>query len=542
MRRVAEDDEGRVRAPEYRAYVRRFVEVGCDLRTTMESFGLPIDADDGRVARADALRAQLVRGGALVRNDGKSIVSGPLSPACERCRTGERSVSQFLSLACPRACWFCFNSNQYDYDAYRLSKKDWRAEMDAYAREMGPLDYVALTGGEPLLYPDEACAFFEHAKRLNSSAHCRLYTSGWHADRALFERLAKSGLDEVRFSVKLDGEPACGGAALAGLKSADDSGRPGEPGGRGDEPRERREPVGSPAPVESLEPLELQLARVEEAVGVIPAVMVEMPVVPGTADEMRVVLRELERMGAFGINLLELCFPLHNVSEYACRGLSLVADPYRIPYDYRYAGALPVAGSEELALELMLECQRANMKLGVHYCSLENKNTAQVFAQNHGGAYQVPNYRFSRRDFFYKTLRAFGEDALALASALRKVGAEFDASGEAAAERAASAADEPPRARGAVVRGKVESVREAQPAKCADDLAIAFDPALLGSLPADAVDAVVERGALFCASAVVEPIEGGRERFREVGLAVVEPSDVAAARAAHAEGRAGAWA
>lgn len=520
MRRVAGDDEGRVHAPEYRAYVRRFAEVGRDLRATMEGFGLPIDADKGRAARVEALRAQLVDGGARVRNDGKSIVSGPLSPACERCRTGERSVSQFLSLACPHACWFCFNSNQYDYDAYRAHRKDWRKEMNAYAREMGPLDYVALTGGEPLLYPDEACAFFEHAKRLNGSAHCRLYTSGWHADRALFERLAKSGLDEIRFSMKLDGAPACSEAALAGSEGMGESSEPGEQGGGA-------EGHCGASEIEPIEPLELQLARMEEAVGVIPAVMVEMPVVPGTADEMRVVLRELERMGAFGINLLELCFPLHNADEYVRRGFSLVADPYRIPYDYRYAGALPVAGSEELALELALECQQANMKLGLHYCSLENKNTAQVFAQNHGGAYRVPNYRFSGRDFFYKTLRAFGEDALALAAALREAGAEFDAVGEAAVEDAAAMG---------------EGARDGRAAKCADGSAIAFDPAFLGSLPVDAIDAVVARAALFCASAVVEPIEGGRERFREVGLAVVEPSDVAAARAAHAEGRAGSWA
>lgn len=536
MRRVAKRDEERMRASEYRAYVRRFVEVERDLCATMEGFGLPIDADEGRAARVDDLRTRLARGGALVRNDGKSIVLGSLSPACERCRTGERSVSQFLSLACPHECWFCFNPNQYDYDAYRSHKKDWRAEMDAYAHEMGALDYVALTGGEPLLYPDEACAFFEHAKRLNGAAHCRLYTSGWRVDRALLERLAESGLDEIRFSLKLDDDPARGKAATT------DSGSvcgPGcgtcEPGGPGGEPRRLSEP---------LEPLELQLRRVEEAVGVVPSVMVEMPVVPGTADDMRAVLRELERMGAFGINLLELCFPLHNAGEYERRGFSLVADPYRIPYDYRYAGALPVAGSEELALELMLECQQANMRLGVHYCSLENKNTAQVFAQNHGGAYRVPNYRFSERDFFYKTLRAFGEDALVLAGVLREVGVEFDAVGAAAAEDGATGMPDGGAAGavGAAASGKVARSSGVRAPKGADGAAIAFDPALLGSLPADAVDAAVVRGALFCASAVIEPIEDGRERFREVGLAIVELSDVAAARAACAEGRVDSWA
>lgn len=470
MRRVTQRDAAML-PPSYKGYANRFVEVCRDLRRTMEGFGLPIEAVDAQAI--ESLRERLRDAGARFRNDGKSIVLGPLSAACERCRTGERSVSQFVSLACPRSCWFCFNANQFDYEQYRSCRKNWREEMDAHRKHMGTLDYVALTGGEPLLYPDEACAFFAYAKQLNPKVHCRLYTSGWGVNEALLARLAESGLDEIRFSIKLDDAYETEMASSALLD----------------------------------EPLGAQLERVASAVGVINAVMVEMPVIPGTQAQMRTILRELDRMGAFGINLLEFCFPLHNAHVYAARGFSLAADPYRIPYDYGYAGALPVAGSEQEALELAVWAAQQNLRIGIHYCSLENKNTAQIFAQNHAGAFDIAPYRFSQRDFFYKVLRGFGPDALRLIDALQKTGAPFE--GDACALPGSAM--------------------------------VAFDPVWLARLDARVVDSVVERGMLLCASAVVEPTDDGKERFREVGLCVVEPEDVDLARSGELVGRGDVW-
>lgn len=71
----------------------------------------------------------------------------------------------------------------------------------------------------------------------------------------------------------------------------------------------------------------------------------------------------------------------------------------------------------------------------------------------------------------------------------------------------------------------------------ASQAVVAFDPKWLARLDADLVDGLVKRGVLLCASAVVESVEGGKERFREVGLAVVEAADVVRAR----EGGEMAW-
>ncbi len=445
MRLVTEADAARVGDPAWRGYLARFAGVSADLLATMEGFGVPVERAPGpraRRGRLAALRDGLVARGARARNDGKSLAWGAISPACARCRTGVRSVSTFLSLACDRSCWFCFNPNQHDYDRFRDAPKDWRAELEELHRRLGGLDCVALTGGEPLLFPEEAVAFVRTARALAPNAHLRLYTSGARADAALMGRLAEAGLDEVRFSVKLD-EDAARQQAVLDLMGA--------------------------------------------AAAVIPAVMVEMPVVPGTGAAMERLLADLDARGVRGVNLLELCFPLHNAAAFRERGLKLVREPYLVPYSYGYAGALPVAGSEELALELMAGAIDRGTGLGLHWCSLENKNTAQIYGQNDGGALDIPPYRFSPRSFFYEAVRAFGDDAAFCLARLEgsDVAREADEAGGA----------------------------------------VAFDPRGLALFAPD--DAAGHR--LWLASAVIEDGAEGR-RFREVGVGLVEPDDLAAGR------------
>lgn len=105
---------------------------------------------------------------------------------------------------------------------------------------------MALTGGEPLLMPDEACAFFARASELFPDAHLRLYTSGDLLDEALLVRLREAGLDEVRFSAKQDDPPHL---------------------------------------------VEKVFANMALAKRVVPTVMVEMPVIPGTEKQMQGLLQ-----------------------------------------------------------------------------------------------------------------------------------------------------------------------------------------------------------------------------------------------------------
>lgn len=422
----------------YADYLDYFVHRRDRFAHTMAGFGLGLSADTTVETRIAGLREHLAGSGACFRNNGKSVSFGELSPACIRCRTGVKSVSEFISLACHRSCWFCFNENQCDFQTYRTRQKDWRGELSAFQKSMGGLDFIALTGGEPLLHPEETCAFFTKARHDNPSSHLRLYTSGDQLTSTLLTDLARAGLDEIRFSVKLD-----------------------------DGPERRRR----------------TMERIHAAVSYIPTVMVEMPVIPGTHDVMTALLQELEDIGAFGINLLELCFPLHHPKSFEARGLELRPDPFTVLYDYGYAGALPIQGSEELALQLMSEEIDRGTRISLHYCSLENKNTAQVYEQNEGGRRDIPLYRFSRRNFFYETLRCFGPRALELADALDRAGCPHGLDPE----------------------GQM----------------LQFSPGVL-----DAVRDEASAATLFCAYGIIERDDSGAARFREVDAHVLEPGDV----------------
>jgi pyruvate formate-lyase activating enzyme-like uncharacterized protein len=155
----------------------------------------------------------------------------------------------------------------------------------------------------------------------------------------------------------------------------------------------------------------------------IPNVMVEMPVLPGTLDEMKVVLLELDRIGIYGINLLEFCFPFNNSEAYRQRGYTIKARPYRVLYNYWYAGGLPVAGSETVCLELVEFALDAKLKLGVHYCSLENKHSGQVYQQNMGQDFSKSLY-FSQKDYFLKSAKVFGDDMEQVKAVLDRAGYE----------------------------------------------------------------------------------------------------------------------
>ena len=145
-------------------------------------------------------------------------------------------------------------------------------------------------------------------------------------------------------------------------------------------------------------------------IGLFDSVMVEMPVMPDQVDDMKALLVQLEEIGCKGISLLELCFPFHNASEFAKRGYLLKAHPYRVLYDYWYSGGLPIAGSEQACLDVLEWAIERDLRMGVHYCSLENKLTGQAYQQNRFIRVPHPRHEMSPRDYFLKSAKVFGAD------------------------------------------------------------------------------------------------------------------------------------
>ena len=317
--------------------------------------------------RIDYLRAELRSKGAQFKNAGASIVWGWQSKACVECTGCNGSETFSTTFKCHRDCYFCFNYNVADYDKFVREGCPWRDGLEDAERRYGHdgLAVVGLTGGEPLLVLDDSVALLEEAGRRFPSAHKRMYTSGDLLSEEGAERLREAGLNEIRFSVKQD------------------------------DPLERQERV---------------LTAMEIARACFDSVMVEMPIIPKTDERMHELFDCWARIGIDGINLLEFCFPFHSWDAYAARGFEIRNPPFDVMYDYGYSGGLPVAGSEELCLELMLWGIEHDVPFGMHYCSLDNKHRSEMRLRNERGAHMTPVLSFDEGDFFLKCAKVYGED------------------------------------------------------------------------------------------------------------------------------------
>jgi pyruvate formate-lyase activating enzyme-like uncharacterized protein len=346
-----------------RANAEIYVRIYQDFMDQIRSMGIEIEKkDDSKETKARL--AALAKKGVKLNNNQHSVSVNEVSTACKACRLGVGSATFFISLECHRDCFYCFNPNQQNYEGFRHEHRDVLAELRALHSSGDQVTHLALTGGEPLLHKAEAIHFFQEARIDFPNAHTRLYTSGDHIDAATLEALKKAGLDEIRFSIRMH---------------------------------------------DSQKAKDLTFKNIALAKEYIPYVMIEMPVLPDTLDEMKSILLRLEEIGVYSVNLLELCFPLNNAAAFKERGYLIKARPYQVLYNYWYAGGLPVAGSEQVCLDLLEFAIGQKLQMGVHYCSLENKHTGQIFQQDDGFEYPEAVY-LSPKDHFLKSAKVFGED------------------------------------------------------------------------------------------------------------------------------------
>ncbi len=361
-----------IRNPDLRAYAARYVDIYDHFMTQVRASGIEIDPHDyaaevaQRLERLQALNARF-------RNDGKSIVANSLSPACVACQQGLGSATFFISLQCHRSCFYCFNPNQEGYTHFSAHQRNLPEELAQLQASGQLVRHLALTGGEPLLHPIETVEFFRVARERFPQVHTRLYTTGDQLTPKLARDLHDAGLDEIRFSLRLH-----------------------------DTDRARAHTY----------------SRIALARPLIPSVMVEMPILPGTLAEMQAVLVKLDSLGVDSINLLEFCYPFNQAEVFNRKGYQVKARPYQVLYNYWYGGGLPVARSELDCLDLVIFALETGLKMGVHYCSLENKHTGQIYQQN-AEQRLPPAYTFSRRDYFWKAAKVFGADVRPARKALR---------------------------------------------------------------------------------------------------------------------------
>lgn len=343
----------------FRTYVERYLNIEEQTNELIESFGLPFNRDGKEITKDD-----VIQNGITSRNESKSLYLNWLSPACRACKKGERTITSFISLKCHKNCYFCFNPNQENYGTFRVKDHDPIAELHERMQLGETFDHVALTGGEPLLHVEKVIDFFRFVHEKSKQTYTRLYTAGDLLTPEILAQLKEAHLNEIRFSIKQE---------------------------------------------ETSEQKEKLYDLMKLAKEYIPVVVVEMPIIPGTLEEMKKVLHRLEEIGVNGINLLEFCFPLHNKEEFQKRGFELKFPPYETYYNYWYAGGLAVNESEEECLKLLQYANEQQLKLGVHYCSLENKHTGQLYQQNKNVRLSKL-YTFSTQDFFIKSAKVFGAE------------------------------------------------------------------------------------------------------------------------------------
>lgn len=366
LKRITKENINDIKNQKFKNYAKIYQDIYDEFVESIENNGIYFDKREENELECKKIIERIKVKGAEVRNDGASIVINRISTACIACKKGVGSITSYISLMCHRKCYYCFNHNQEEFQYHLHSKRDWKCEINKIIKMRQKLTHIALTGGEPLLHKEDMIEFYKICDENFPNAHKRLYTSGDLLTKDILQNLKKYGLNEIRFSIKLEDnemmkEKVLGNIALA-KEYIDD-------------------------------------------------VMVEMPVIPGTEKELKELLIKLNDLDVYGINLLEFCFPFGNIKAFTSKGFELKYPPYKTLYNFWYAGGLAISQSELLCLKLVEFAIDNNFKLGVHYCSLENKHFGQVYNQNQ----RIPNKDktliFSDKDYYLKCIKIFGEDA-----------------------------------------------------------------------------------------------------------------------------------
>lgn len=333
------------------------------------SYALLQFADQPTLRRANERRAELlVTLGPEVRRTcwDTKLHHGALSPGCRRCMAGRWSCL-FVNARCGCGCFFCpgqggFASAEPGPAVAEGLTFDDAQSYATYALALG-YDGVSFSGGDPLLTFDRVLGCLQALKRggRGERPYVWLYSGGAGASDERLAQLAAAGLDEIRFNVAARG---------------------------------------------------YDLDAVERAVGRLPTVTVEIPVIPDDAATLLELVGRLDELGVDHLHLHELMALGSSPTALAARGYTFVHGPHP-----------PVLGSELVALELLASARSRRLRLGVHYCSGSYKRACHAWA---------PRARLA-------TAVATPLDSLTRWGHVRAVWAEGDAQETARARRALSA-------------------------------------------------------------------------------------------------------
>ena len=252
----------------------------------------------------------------MVRSTGYgSHLVGELPEGCRLCTLGAKLVL-FVTGRCSRRCFYCpLSPERKGADGTYANERPVHQDGDVLleARLMDALG-SGFTGGDPLIVPDRTLGLLSLLKsEFGRDHHIHLYTARSDLPSTLLSRLRRAGLDELRFHASLAHRRVMKRAAGEGFD------------------------VG-----------------------------VEIPSIPGRAENMKGIASMADACGAVFLNLNELEMCETTSGAFRRRGLRLVG-----------GHSMAVEGSLEEAMEVARFCED-NTSLNVHVCPSGLKDSVQL--------------------------------------------------------------------------------------------------------------------------------------------------------------------
>jgi len=256
----------------------------------------------------------------LHRLPANCLLKGKMPKGCILCARGSKLVL-LVTGRCTANCFYCpLSSEKRGRDVvYADEMRVRRFEDIIHEAELIEAEGAGITGGDPMLVMDRTVEYIKGLKNVfGEDFHIHLYTS--HLEPAKnIEKLAKTGLDEIRFHLLPDVWTCLPNNYIMALRRALDTGM---------------------------------------------SVGVEVPALPDEEGTLVSLIKSLDRIGIHFINLNELEFSETNLDALLDRGYTAKSDI-----------SAAVSGSEEVAHRIIKEL---DVDLTMHYCSASFKDRVQL--------------------------------------------------------------------------------------------------------------------------------------------------------------------
>ena len=259
----------------------------------------------------------------------KDIYYKKRSVGCTLC-TLWTGCTVVLSYKCHRDCFFCYEETPLNpkviIDPYDKKDMDIIYTMIDNSFSNPNNKTLAITGGEPFLFPDKVFEILDYVRKTYPGKNTRVYTTGELLNEEKLKQLQALWLDEIRYSIKPWEEP------------------------------------------------NIALYRLTKKY--IKSVLIEMPVQPNSREYMVDILSQIDAAQCIdGINLNELTFNNLNVSKYRSLGLMLDLPDSEMTIYHRYYDItkveIGVYWSKLLALNLIDYFSSRKASFFMHYCDLD---------------------------------------------------------------------------------------------------------------------------------------------------------------------------